>query len=122
MRIVDLRKKPACPYVYAGCFMKFSPMGRMQASIYRNNFSKKQYGDQAIAMFRRDLWARLQDESTGIRAAILAIQADWTLACWCVDLEGEAIFTEPEVCHCQVIFKAARFLSPDRFPNCEVPK
>ena len=109
MRIVNLKRYRG-PYVYAGRFMKHSPVGELPASSLGNPFTVRRYGCQALPLFRQFLWTAIREQNPVVLPALLAVQDDWTLGCWCVDLEGEKIFTAAEVCHCQLIWKAVRYL------------
>lgn len=108
MRIVNLRHYRG-PYIYCGRFMRFSPVGTLKASPLGNQFGVKKFGSEALRLFREHLWNGIRDGGDVLKA-LLDIQQDWILGCWCVDLEGEEIFTSAERCHCQLIWKAWRHL------------
>jgi hypothetical protein len=110
MRIVNLKHKPAAPYIYCGRFMPHSPVGKLNGSPLRNPFWVGKYGADAIPLFRKHLFELVQNEEPSVMALMLEIDEQTTLACWCVDLEGNAIFEEPEQCHCQVIWKCWNWL------------
>lgn len=57
---------------------------------------------------------QLRENATQVMALLNRIDESSVLACYCCDLEGEAIFTEAERCHCQLIWKAHRFLKQQR--------
>lgn len=65
-------------------------------------------------MFRHYLHRDIERGVKTIVEAMRAITEDSILGCWCVDLEGETIFTEPERCHCQLIAKAWRWMKQEK--------
>lgn len=44
-------------------------------------------------------------QQDGPKTLLRLIDTDSCLVCWCANLAGEEIFTAPEVCHYQVIWK-----------------
>lgn len=109
-RIVDLRKKPKAPYIYCGRGMPYSPVGPVAASPLQNPFWVGKHGNDAIPLFRKRLFELIKAKDRSVMALMSAIGRDTTLACWCTTIAGEAIYADHEVCHCQVIFKANRYL------------
>ena len=109
MRIVNLKHKPEPPWLYCGRYM--GGKQPREASPLGNPFKVRDHGRDALPLFRR--WLHEQIKAGNPRIMFLlreAITPETTLACWCVTLEGEAIFTHPEVCHCQIVWRAWRYL------------
>jgi len=71
---------------------------------------------RSIQCYRTWLWIEFEKENKELIAAIKAIKHDDTLACWCCEKEGTAIFLDQVVCHCQILFRAWRFLNEEVYP------
>lgn len=65
---------------------------------------------RCIAEYRAWLWDKIRTRDRQVMALFDFITEDSVLGCYCVNLEGEAIFTEPERCHAQVVAKCWRYL------------
>lgn len=107
--IIDLHGKPPAPYLYVGRFM--GGKNPLEASPLGNPFKVKQHGANCLRLYRRWLFEQIEAGNPQIMFLLTqAITDETVLACWCCDKEGEAIFTEPEICHAQIIAKAWRHL------------
>lgn len=100
MKVVDLHHYKG-PHVYCGRRMPGRP-----GSPLANPFKVREHGSRCLELYRRHLWAMMRRRDDQVMAALRSLTDDSILGCWCVDLEGEAVVEEPEVCHCQVIVKA----------------
>lgn len=112
MRIGNMKKAKNLPpsYIYAGRRMVYNGE-EIPASPLGNPFTLKQYyGETALRFFRKWLWAQIKAKNPSIMALFNEIKEDSTIVCWCCEKEGSQIFTDPEICHVQVIWKAWRFL------------
>lgn len=109
MRIIDLHsyKGPAAFVVYCG-----RDMPNRRASPLANPFTPAQHGVQALPMYRQWLGAKMAAKDSAVMDALYGIDDDSILACWCINLEEDLVFTATEVCHCQLIAKAWRWLNP----------
>lgn len=106
MRIVDLHTHTG-PATYVG-----RRMSRRTGSPLGNPF-KVRRGDPpgtCLAKYRAWLADRIRAREPAVMAALSDLDENSVIACWCVTLDGEAVFTSPEVCHAQVIAKAVRYL------------
>jgi hypothetical protein len=65
---------------------------------------------RSIQCYRTWLWIEFEKGNKKLIAAIKAIKRDDTLACWCCERIGTGVFDRPEMCHCQVIWKAWSYL------------
>lgn len=113
MRIIDLHRNPPTPYLYVGRRMG-GPEPHDQSPL-GNPFKLRGQRPADVAailtQYRAWLFDRIQAADRQILYLLReAITEETTLACWCCDKEGEAIFDGPEVCHAQVIAKAWRYL------------
>lgn len=110
MRIVDLHTfKGDCLYVGR-------QMGRRPGSPLGNPF-KPAAGEPVgtcLGRYRAWLFSHIRNRDTAVLAALAAVTDDAVLGCWCTSLTGEAVFAEPEVCHAQVVAKAARWVREQR--------
>lgn len=112
MRIVNLRHGPPAPYVYCGRRMggrkpvEASPLGNPFRLAGQSPADVK----RCLEQYRAWLWAKVKANDPHVMALMNLITDESTLACYCVSLEGDAIFTEPERCHTQVIAKCWRYL------------
>ena len=107
MKIVDLHTHKG-PHVYCGRRMPGrdgSPLGNPFKPIKRFD------AGACLAAYRKWLNDKIAAGDGLVMSALAAITEDSVLACWCVELEGEEIFTAAEVCHCQIICKAVRYLA-----------
>lgn len=112
MRIVDLHNyRGSFLYCGRGIYFHRTLEAVRVNSPLRNPYSVKRHGALALPMFQANLFWQIERQVPAIMEALASITADSILGCWCVNLEGEAIFTEPETCHCQLIWKAWRWLN-----------
>ncbi len=109
-RIVDCRNNPEPPFVYAGRY--FGGKEPMEGSPVGNPYPINSLNDRVkvLKLYRSWLFEMLNTGNRQVFDFLMAITPDTTLGCWCVTMEGGAIYTEPEVCHCQILFKAAKWL------------
>jgi hypothetical protein len=63
-----------------------------------------------IPLLRNFLWDEIQKGNPEVIEPLLQVADDWVIGCWCVDMQGQEIYTSKDVCMAQVIFKAAKFL------------
>jgi hypothetical protein len=113
MQIIDLRRWSGpypCPIPHVYCGRRMGGKRARDGSPLANRFKRGEHADP-IGAYRKWLFAHIAAGTPSVMRALAEIAEDTTLACWCVNLEGEAIFSTPEVCHCQVIAKAARWLA-----------
>lgn len=90
--------------IYCGRQMKGF---RLEASWLANPFSARIYGhDDCMKRYRKFLHQQLKDD--GFKAKLLALPEDATLVCWCVNTDDPC--DDNEVCHCQILAKARRYL------------
>ena len=112
MKIVNLKNKPEPPWIYCG--RRMGGKNPVEASPLGNPFKLAGKSPAQIAAclaeYRQWLFAKIKDNDKQIMALMRHIDDDSVLACYCCDKSGQAIFTEPERCHCQVIVKAHRYL------------
>ncbi len=106
MRIVNLKTYRG-PHTYCGRAIPQRP-----GSPLGNPYKVGDNGDVSgpLERYRAWLWKHIDAKAKAVIEALLAIDDDSVLACWCVDLEGADIFTEPERCHCQIVAKASVWL------------
>lgn len=116
-RILNLRLNPPTPFIYCGRWMPAMAhygLPEMPASPLGNPWKLTGRGmkevAEVLAKYRRWLFDQIRDDNQQVMSLMREICPDTALACWCVDLVGEQIYSEPERCHCQVIFKAARWM------------
>lgn len=105
MRIVDLHQFKG-PVLYCGRDM---PGKRLLGSLLSNPYKVGKHPDP-LGGFRKHLWFFIRQRDERLMRKMRQITEDSILGCWCVDLEGDAIFTEPERCHTQIIWKAWKWL------------
>jgi len=117
MRIVDIRRfsgpyKPPFDYIYCGPAVR----GRYAraASALANPFHARP-GDAeeiriSLDLYRKWLWSRIHVGDAAVLTALREIKEDSILGGKTVDLEGDVVYTSPEVCHTQIAAKAARWL------------
>ena len=60
---------------------------------------------RCLADYRAWLTERIRTNDRQIMALLREMTADSTLACYCVSLEGEAVFSKPMRCHAQIIWE-----------------
>lgn len=66
----------------------------------------------SVQCYRKWLFSRLKDNNRTILAFLHSLGPQSILGCWCVDLEDA--FSGEEMCHTEVIAKAARYVKgPD---------
>jgi len=111
MRIVNLRHYRGS-YIYCGRRLRFHrDLGPLEASPVGNPFLAGQEGPivNCLRLYREWLHERIAEGSPLILGLFRELTDQSVLACWCTDLEGDAIFAAPEVCHCQVLIKGWRW-------------
>ncbi len=110
MRIVNLHNYRG-EAIYCG-----RPMPGRKGSPLRNKHKLTTVTSVAecLEKYRRDLDDAFNRYDVDIILAMKNITAESVLACWCVDLEGDAIFTAPERCHCQVIWKVWKRMQAEK--------
>lgn len=113
--IVNINRKPPTPYVYVGRAMPSAKEREaLPASPLGNPFrlGGKRSPDEiarVLKEYRQWLFAKIKAEDESVMLLLRKIGEDTTLACWCVEMEGEEIYTGAERCHAQVIMKAWRW-------------
>lgn len=94
------------PYVYAGKFLPLMKPSKGVEAHYTAYEGKK----DNTKMLREYLWAGIKNRDEEVVDALLQIEPHWIIGCWCLNAEGEEVYTAPEICHAQVILKATRYL------------
>lgn len=111
-RIVRTQDNPATPFIYAG--RKMGGHAAVEASPLGNPFRLTGKDPEAIAHclaeYRAWLFAKIKANDPQVMALMREIDTDTTLACYCVTLAGDEIYETPERCHCQVVFKAWKYM------------
>lgn len=116
MKIINLNSNPTCPYVYVGRKMigkqprEQSPLG----NPFKLKGRKPDDVRRVLAEYRGWLWEKIKANDRQVMALLNSLTDESVLACYCVDLEGEAIFTEAERCHAQMVAKAWRHLQASK--------
>lgn len=76
----------------------------LSQSALANPYNRRDHGGKrnAIRLYRRWLWRKIQEEDAAVMDAlrVLATRPDTVLVCWC----------HPDPCHSQVIRRAVRWL------------
>ncbi len=112
MRIVDLHHYRG-PHIYAGRSLRFHrELGALKASPVANPFAlrPKQPVVDCLKLYREWLFEQIKQAEPKIMFLLRHINADTILSCWCCEKVDDQIFNDPEVCHCQIVFRAARWL------------
>ena len=65
-----------------------------------NPYTRQKHGEEALALYRRWLWSRIQERDPKVMRALRAIRADLHLVCSCA----------PRPCHADVIVRAWEWL------------
>jgi hypothetical protein len=114
--ICDYRNKKAKPrgFVYVGRWMsgyERSPLGNPHSVGQCHMCGTGTYHTrgEAVQLYRRWLWGRIQAGDEAVLAALRAITDESVLGCWCVTTD--APLDVEECCHAQVIIRAARWLA-----------
>src|SRR4051794_9960081 len=102
MRIIDLHhhREPPPGTIYCGRAMPYRTVPEIAhaGAPLANPFTARKHGARALPLFREHLNRLIERRDGAVLAALAAITEASALACWCVDLEGEAIFPAPETC------------------------
>jgi hypothetical protein len=88
-----------------------SPLGnpcRMHVPCAVCNRLHKTKGD-TLPCYRAWLYRKVKECDLAVLKALDQLTHDSVLGCWCVDMD-DALADGKEVCHCQVIAKACRYL------------
>ncbi len=94
MRLINLNSTSETEFVYIG---RAVPAYGLPASALGNPFTLEEYGrEQAVELYRRWLWERIEAEDGDVLAALQALNEESVLACWCT----------PEACHGDVVMAA----------------
>lgn len=113
MRIINLSRTTITPYLYCGRRMGGSEPrdGSPLGNPFKLADRKKPTIKRVLEQYREWLYGKIRANDRSIMFLLReAIKPDTTLACWCVDMQGDEIFRSAERCHCQVIAKAWRWL------------
>lgn len=103
-KIVNLREHPQPPYLYCGPYLGAK-------KPFRGTPLDEPDSIERLPVLRKWIFDQIKANNTELLDCLKMLADDaMTLACWCVSLDGEAIFTEPEKCRAQVLLKAARYL------------
>ena len=128
-RIVNMRRNPVAPYIYCGRAMpelKASGIPAQQDSPLGNPFKLTGRGMKEVrsvlAAYRLHLFEMIRSNDPHVMLLMREITEDSVLACWCVDMCGEEIFVSEEKCHCQVIWKAWRWLQYKGNYDSRIPR
>jgi hypothetical protein len=108
MRIINLKASGrVLGFAGIGLFMPIREKGTLAGLPFRDVIDCRTR--DSFAKFRGHLFAEMKRVNEQLIADLDALDERSVLACWCVDLEDEAIFWRPEACLCQVVWKAWRW-------------
>lgn len=116
MKIVNIKNNPEPPWIYCGRRMggklprEASPLG----NPFKLRGRKPADVARCLADYREWLWGKIQAGDPQVMALLNFIDESSVLGCYCVDLSGGAIFTSPEQCHAQLVWKAWLWLKQQR--------
>jgi len=112
MKIADLHKRQSEPFIYCGRFAPHTKHGYIGRSYLANRYAPTitKSVAECLLQYRRWLFQKIQEGDYNVMASFREIKEDSTLACWCCERSGAAVFEEPLVCHTQLIWRAWRWL------------